>query len=110
MSEYARRFGFSLKAHHDFGLPRELMVQHFNREALGMKARVARLVDATHATLTDHAQYFVRAVEQLPHDRIFVVGCVCERSRIAGTDAKIRGVSRTARRTDPWIDGRLANL
>src|SRR6185369_16026645 len=58
----------------------------------------------------DHAQDFVRTVEQLADNRIFVIGRIRQRSRVARADAKIRRVARAARRADPWIDGRLAIL
>jgi len=110
MREHTGRFCFTLEARHDVGLARELVMQELDGEALGMEPRVPRLIDAPHAAFTDHAQHFIGAVEQLADDRIFVVWSVCQRSRVARADAKIRRVARAASRTNARVDRGEANL
>ncbi len=104
MREHARRLRFALEARHDLRLARELMMQELHGEALGVQPRVPRLVDPAHAALADHAQDLVRAVEQLAHDRIFVVRRVRERRGVPGADSKISGVARSAGGAHARID------
>src|SRR6187431_3563534 len=110
MREHAGRFGFALETRDDIWLAREFVMQELDGEALGVEARVPGFVDAPHAAFTDHAQHFVGTVEQLADDRILVVRCVFQRSRVARAHAKVRRVACTASRTNPRVDRREANL
>ena len=91
VGDAARRFRLALKPRHDFGLAREIRIEKLHGEALAGEPRVARLVDATHAAFPEHAHHLVRLGKHLPKQRIFTLGRVLERDRVARAHAEVRG-------------------
>ncbi len=98
MPDTARRLGLALETRDDLGLPRELVVEHLDREALVTEPRVARLVHAPHAAFTDHADDLIRVTERRTDERILAVLLgIGERRRIMRADLEIDGIASTAR-------------
>ena len=97
VGDAAGRLGLALKARDHVGLPRELGVQHFDRETLVAEPGMARLVDPAHAAFAHHADDLVGIAERGAEEGVgaVVVG-VDEGRGVTRADLEVGRVARLA--------------